>query len=226
MNKTKTLFFFFVVPLILIVLYTISLFNEFVAQKFGGLSNISSFLIVLLTYLYVLLTARMIQKTAEIQNQERRPYILLDFEFIEDEVYIILSNTGKLPAFDLVIDFEPDIKTIFNEGLKESLFSNPIRFFPPGKIFRSFIGSGEDMLKDREPKTITLMLHYLWQGKKKPEQESYLINLDHYKKCNYVRETNTQEKIINNQLEKIGQILSNLESLLKNLTDEKSKIKS
>lgn len=179
-----------------------------VSNKFGGPSELSNFLIVLLTYFYVVLTGIMVRQMIENQKLERRPYIIADLDFIEHIVWFTLKNIGRSPASNLKVRIEPELKTINKKSISEILFNKPIMFFPPNKEFRSFINTSIEMLKDENPQEFKIYLDYQDVEGKEKFSESYLINIENQKHRSFVGTKDIED--IYKILEKINDNLKNI----------------
>jgi len=193
-------------PALIIIVYLIIIISPEFSTKVGGAPNISNFLIVLLTYIYVVLTGQMVRKMIEIQKQDRRPYLIFDLVFEGHIVYISLKNIGKISANDISVKITPDLPTLGNHPpLSETIFKKPILFFPPGKELKSLFNVSKDILDNNKPDTYNVELIYRWEGQKELIQETSIINIPHEK---YVAYTSTKDLTdIYKILEKIKNIL-------------------
>jgi len=194
--------FLFVLPLLFILIYILSAMLPSISNKFGGPSELSNFLIVLLTYFYVVLTGIMVRQMIENQKLERRPYIIADLDFVEHLVWFTLKNIGRTPASNIKVRIEPELKTIDKKNVSEILFNKPIKFFPPNKEFRSFINTSIEILKDENPQEFRIYLDYQDVERKEKFSESYLINIENQKNRSFVSKKGIED--IYKILEKIN----------------------
>jgi hypothetical protein len=204
---------FIVIPIVIIVIYISSLLFPELAQSMGGISNISSFLIVLLTYIYVVITGLMVRQMIQSQKDERRPYIIADLKLFELDLYIVLENTGKLPAKELSVKFEPDVPTLFDKKLNDAYFSKSISFCPPGLFMRQMINSGHKLINDENPSEYKVVLSYIWDGQKTPTREEYIINFDSFR--NRTRRVTKDFENLVEALEKTNEILEDISEKIK-----------
>jgi hypothetical protein len=171
----KTLLFF--IPVGLIGIFILCIMFPDTANKFGGASTIVSFLTVLLTYIYVVLTGMMVRQMVKAQQDEDRPYILAHLEFDQNLCWIVVSNIGKKPAKGLTIKIDPPLVGLRNVDIAQKLFAKPISFFPPGKVFRSAVNSSVAMFADGSIDEYRFTISYAWDGCPNPVTEEYTVNV-------------------------------------------------
>jgi len=98
-------------------------------------------------------------------------------------VWLVVKNIGKLPAEDLNVTVNPELKTATGVKLAETIFSEPFAFFPPQKEFRSFINLSPDFLSEESPSEYEFTVSYKWKGSEKLNEAKYRINVSNYKKA-------------------------------------------
>lgn len=203
------LVFMLVVPLVLISLFTLSNINSsFFNTYFGEPQKLIGFITALLTYLYVILTGRMVWQMKETSEEESRPYIIGDIEFEGNLGFFEIKNIGKLPAKELKISVTPDLQIIGGRSL--SMVANIIAIVPPGKIIKAFINTDRELLKDDAPKEYKISLEYKW-AKNKVIKEEYAVDLRYRKGLLYKK-----PKGVNDIAESLESINSNFKKVIKN----------
>ncbi len=138
-------------PLLLVALFVLSKTYAWIAEPFGGPNNLVGLLTVLLTYLYVVLTSFMVRQMAQAQEEERRPYVVVDIEMDQQETTMVLKNISKTPARDVRVQLIPDILTASEKSVNDTLFSKPIAFLPPGRIVNSFVDLSQKFFEEGKP---------------------------------------------------------------------------
>lgn len=198
----------YIVPLILVGLFLFAVTNPKLVVELGGTVTFISFLTVLLTYFYVVLTGLMVKQMIKSQEEERRPYITVDIEFEQSRGWLVISNIGRLPATDVKIKIEPELVAVQERKLSETLLSKPIAYFPPGKTLRSFVDVGRDILAKDSPHEFTATVSYTWPGQKETQSETYGINLDFYSHRLYTPKMDLTD--INERLKEIERHLASI----------------
>jgi len=169
------------IPVVFVVLFTCTLVFPDFGAVVGGPAVFTGFIITLLTYLYVVFTGLSLQEMTKAQEAQRRPYVTVDLEFEEFSGWIVIANVGKLPAFDVRIQFDPELTATRNRKLSETLFREPISFIPPGKILRSFVDVGKRLLDEEQPAIFKARVSYKGIDGATVFNEAYSINLDFYR---------------------------------------------
>lgn len=102
------------------------------------ISSIATIAIAIFTFLHVRKTRAMVDEMREARKEKQRPYIIIDLEPHKNPYFwdMVVKNVGNGAAFDLEI--RTDAKVL-------SIIKNEIKFFPPGKEIRHFIGDWQQM---------------------------------------------------------------------------------
>lgn len=135
--------------------------------------------LVILTYFYVSLTWEMVKNIKDESHLEKRPYIIFDISTNNSLLYFHIENIGKTLAKDVSVKISPDISITKNYTLNTSIFDNPIPYFPPNKIVKTFIGSRANFFEEN-PIIFEVTITYSDSFKNK-FNESYSLNLTHIK---------------------------------------------
>ena len=108
----------------------IDLFNnavEHINQNSGFYSFLTTFIMVLVTAVYVWLTHQMLKENKKARKQQERPFVIVDFEVKNYLIYLKIKNAGNSPARNININF--DIEN--NEDI--SNFPNYLEYLPPNR---------------------------------------------------------------------------------------------
>ena len=176
-TKIQILILLILIPLCGIGIYVYGITHPELVSKYGGGPNLSQLVMSILTYLYVALTAILVYSIFQDRRRERRPYIIVDVDCSKHESWLIIRNIGKMPAKELDIHISPELPTMTGIELSKSIFKSPIAFFPPGKVFKSFIDKSFNLLAEGNSKKYSVTLKYRWDGQKRKIKEEYDIDL-------------------------------------------------
>jgi hypothetical protein len=90
-----------------------------------------------------------------------RPEMILDFEFEDGALFILLRNIGERPAYKVKTTIEPPIRGL---GGSQPLADLPLfrdtPFFAPGKQIRFLFDSGALYFSRSEPTRLTVRITY------------------------------------------------------------------
>lgn len=216
---------FFGFPVLLVGVYGVGVYYPSVASQFGGLSNIIPFITALLTYYYVLLTARMVRTMIHTQEESSRARVRLTIEFDEHEIFAVIRNLGGLPAYDLQVQFLPvtgnssssvtNVNNNSNQGatIEQPLFHDrPIAFMPPGYMIRTSLGFWTMLLKEGAPRDYSVILTYALTWKGKAISEEYAVNIPYFKRGASMAMADMNDLV--RSVKGVGQQLENLERRL------------
>lgn len=181
MKGWRIWFFVGLVTAVLIAVYIVGIAVPSFAAGFGGLSNLVPFLAALLTFYYVILTASMVQTMSRAQEEEARARVLVTLDFERDEIFLVIRNIGRTPAHAVRIEFEPDIKLLYDEHPERRFIEEPIAFLPPGYVIRSSIGYWLEIVEEKLPMQYEVRLTYSLSWRSKPIMEQYDLNIPRLK---------------------------------------------
>lgn len=138
-----------------------------------------SFGMIVLTYFYVVFTWEMLQRIETQNYLEKRPYIIADFHKERQVLKIYVKNIGKTPAKNVKVELLPDVITFQNKSLNQTLFKNPVKFFPPGKKLDTAINSRSTFFNQVETRNFQIKIEYQDLASNKIFQEEVNIDLNH-----------------------------------------------
>lgn len=162
----------------------------------------SSFLLVLLTSIYVfatiailwmmgksnLLAKESLEQTAKLEQARLRPYVSLILKISKTEEknslpfgYLILKNSGETQAYDIRVSMSPEIySSVIVNGKKQNihpyLIKEPISTLPPKTDLSDSIGFLSGIFEHFEKPKFTGEITYLDENKKRYRQ-SFVIDL-------------------------------------------------
>lgn len=143
----------------------------------------------------------------ETQRQRRgleRPYVIADFNIASDgEIDFVTQNIGNAPALNVIVRFsEPAPADFANKPLG---FLEPIKFLPPGKSLRQWMGYGYSLFKDNKSVKFHLSIRYT-----SVYHELFQESIDY--DLSYLMGVTFPEKSIQEGLENIARQLATLAS--------------
>jgi hypothetical protein len=115
------------------------------------------------------------------KRSELAPNVIVDFEYEGGMLYVSIENIGNLPAYNVYVNFDVDIKGIENATVISSLgMFTKIEFLPPRKKIRAFIDSFHSYVARKQPMTVQTKITYYGKDKRK-FVDSIKHNLSIYK---------------------------------------------
>ena len=144
--------------------------------------------LAILTLAYVLLTRNMVKEMKSARETQLRPYIIIDFDFYKTNLCdMVIKNVGNGAAFDVQINFEPDV--IYREPdikLSDLPVFQQLKFFPAGKEIRFFFRNMRDKSKVSSQNQFNAKLKYK-DSAGKDYNETLSLDLTWHKKLMFVR---------------------------------------
>ena len=191
----------------LIIILTVVILN-LTNRMFWGSTEFLTFMMVVLTYFYVVFTWETLERLKMESYLERRPYFITDFESERSsDLSIYIENTGKSPARNVKVRLEPDIVKANNTSLNDTIFKDPIDFYPPGKKVETFLNTTQVFFRENPDKFKVYLEYEDYFGKR--FKEEYILDLNHHKNQTYIVEKN------------LGHVVSSLEKLTKVILSKK-----
>ena len=174
--------------------------------------------LALLTLAYVLLTRNMVKEMKTARETQQRPYIIIDFEFYKTSLCdMVIKNVGNGAAFDVQINFEPDV--IYREPdikLSDLPVFQQLNFFPAGKEIRFFFRNMRDKSSVSVQNQFNANLRYKDSAGKEYNEILYL-DLTWHKKLMFVRVKDFDDLV--KTVEEIAKSNDKIQIQLKRLTD-------
>ena len=185
-------FFRIIIPIILITVFVVLHVIDKVNWK---ATDYLSFGMIVLTYFYVVFTWEMLQRIETQNYLEKRPYVIADFHKERQVLKVYVKNIGKTPAKNVKVELQPDVVTFEKKSLNQSLFENPIQFFPPGKKVETAINSRNAFFKNEENRNYQIKINYEDVASKKVFNELIDIDLDHLENENDIITKTTHDLV-------------------------------
>lgn len=182
-----------IVPIILIAIFVVLHIINKVNWK---ATDYLSFGMIVLTYFYVIFTWEMLQRIETQNYLEKRPYIIVDFLTERRVLKIYVENIGKTPAKNVKVELQPDILTFQNKSLNQTLFDNPVQFFPPGKKVETAIDFKNKFFKEVKDRNYQIKIFYEDVATTKEFIEVIDIDLDHLEQENDIITKTTHDLVI------------------------------
>lgn len=128
---------------------------ELLNNNSGALIAISSFILTIITLIYVILTSKLVlenKKMREVLNAPKVIAVIEPFPERASMVEMVLKNIGFRPAFNIVIRVEPDLMCYSGKKLlsEHSFAKRGISYLAPGDEFRHFLNEASDMSKQEQ----------------------------------------------------------------------------
>lgn len=197
--------------------------------------GVSQVLLVIVTLVYVFITAIMRKDNQNILRQMKneqealfRPYITIAPLVDEQNLFnLVIQNTGKTPAENLKLTIDKDFFR-FGDVKKEnnlkqlSVFTEPIEMFAPGTQVVLVLAQGfkvfEDKNGDKTPTVFSIHAEYLYSGKTVKEKTT--IDLRPFRDgdgpLNLVAENiNDSNQILKQNLQTIQRSIKGLSDIIK-----------
>ncbi len=178
-------------------------------------------ILVVVTISYVIFTRQLVKETIRTREADLRPYIIVDTTMRGIRFYLVIRNSGRLPAEKVHFTFDKSVENMWTRKIEEiSLFKNGIEIFIPGKEYVVSLGPSQLYLnKDADtlkyPARFSVDVEYSYfQGTRK-QKEKFMINLEEYR--------NT-ERFPDELVKTVENLSSSINSQLKSVTDNMEKL--
>ncbi len=178
----------------------------------------ATILLVVLTFFYVLNTRATVKEMKTARETQLRPYIIIDFDFYKTSLCdMVIKNVGNGAAFDVQINFEPDV--VYRKPdikLSDLPVFQQLKFFPAGKEIRFFFRNMSDKSNVSSQNQFNAKLRYKDSaGKEYPDILS--LDLTWHKKLMFVRVKDFDDLV--DTVEEIAKSDDKIQMQLKRLTD-------
>ena len=101
------------------------------------------------------------KKSEQEEVETRYPEVILDFEYVSGQLYIVIENIGDGSAYDVVTKFNKKIlgmqktKNISSLSIFDSL-----KFLPPKKKIKIFVDSFQTYILSKQPLKIKVNISF------------------------------------------------------------------
>ena len=108
--------------------------------------------------------------------QDKEPEVILDFEYTNRQLFIIIENIGEKPAYDIQINFSKKIMGLQKtKDISDMKIFNALKFLPPNKKIRIFVDLFQSYVFSKQP--LKMKTEIFFKNKKMQKFEN-LINHD------------------------------------------------
>lgn len=145
--------------------------------------QIQSWLMLIITVAYVVITFFMLRATILNTQEILRPRIYLDFIFDTSQgMYAIIKNYGKKAACNIEITIDPDFKYGNDESLNNAPYIKSLPFLAPENERRSRLGNAPELFeKNKSNNILKVSVRYADEISKQKYYTFYNISLDSFR---------------------------------------------
>lgn len=175
----------------------------------GFITTTLSFVLVIITGYYAIITHKMLKSNEKANNEQTRPYVIVMIESQDLKLKLYIKNLGKRPAREVEISFNPPLDNIDNirKNKDEKPHKNLLyqSFMPPNFEVSTSLWHTPGLLQNKElVKIYEVQLCYK-DTNNQSYKETYTINLD-----DYINSKKTIDFTTNHYLESISKSLKRL----------------
>ncbi|MEX2401118.1 MAG: hypothetical protein WD423_10130 [Rhodothermales bacterium] len=119
-------------------------------------------------------------------DEDRRPDVVLDFEFRDGLFFISIRNIGSVPALDVGVEFAPSFTGVGGaKNVTELPLFNDLTYLAPGRRIETFLDTSASYFHRDEPTRVKVRVHYRARDGTRYE-ERVEHNLEIYRELGYV----------------------------------------
>ena len=108
--------------------------------------------------------------------QDKDPEVILDFEYTNRQLFIVIENIGGKPAYDIQVKFNKKIMGLQkSKDISDMKIFSMLKFLPPHKKIRIFVDLFQSYLSSKQPLKIKTEIFF---KNKKLQKFENLINHD------------------------------------------------
>lgn len=194
----------------------------FLDQHSGSFTALATVALVIVTIVYTIINRSILKSNEKTSNEQVRPYIVAYIYSQDDYVFLEIKNTGRRPAHNLKISFEPTLEEmdlfikshVTTEMIPHEKLLNHEYFPPEFKISTILIASRDFVDNEKIPKLYKVTIKYVDFNNNKYD-ESYTLSLDNNIYSLKVMKT-TKKYFIQNIKENIQEINKSLKTIADN----------
>lgn len=115
----------------------------------GAGAAVATLIVLVVTAVYA---AKQFIEAKELRRDQTRPYVVPSIG-VEQQILLVfvIENVGKSPAFDVVVDFNPEPESEIHDLKAVSILKSPIPTMPPEQKFRAYWESSLTVFDERNP---------------------------------------------------------------------------
>ncbi len=96
------------------------------------------------------------------------PHVLFDLDFEDGIFFLVLSNVGSAPAYDVRVEFDRPVKELGGTvTVSEMRLFKGLSLLRPGKTIRLFVDTAEQRFRKRTTNPISARVYYRDHGRRK-----------------------------------------------------------
>lgn len=115
----------------------------FSAEAWTAAGTWATFLVLGITLYFVY---QQVAEASKLRREQTRPYVVVSIDIEQRMLFMLtVENIGSSPAFDVVIDFDQELRSSLKEIENVRMFKEPIPMLPPGRKFRATWESSIDV---------------------------------------------------------------------------------
>lgn len=119
------------------------------AAEWGAFGQVGALVVATVAGLLVWLQVR---QGRQIREDQTRPYVIVDFEFLGLMVLLTVRNIGTTPARDVHIRFDPPLQSpLEGDPMEFAVFSEGIPMLAPGRAIEHTFGDGPQFFPEDGP---------------------------------------------------------------------------
>lgn len=217
MNKLPEKFYI-VINSIMYLLLSLSFLYLLIAvlNKYGVWFSISSYITLLIpllgsiaTVILAILTLGMVKEMKKAREEDRRPYVFVDFVFDSSVIMLFIKNSGRNGAKDVSFKFSPQLVSTDDKISKLSelsLFKNGIKFLPPDREIKTWFDMAPALFSSALPKAYKVQVQYRDVVSNQEYNEEFELDLNTHLGITTVGKKTIEDIAI--ELERIRNVLS------------------
>lgn len=147
------------------------------AAEWSALASWLTFGVLLVSLVFA---GRQVREAVRLREAQTRPFVVVDFDTEGVLLNLTIENTGALAARDVRLRFEPPMQSTHYDPWpppESTLLSQGIPTIPPGKRYRFFLDGIPDRVKADLPMKYTAQVMYRADGRRKPFNDEYTLDL-------------------------------------------------
>lgn len=92
--------------------------------------------------------------------EEDRPEVIVDFEYENGLLFIVIENIGPDSAYDVSEKFDKSISSLQKSKISSLKIFKSLRFLPPRKKIRIFVDSYQSYIYNKQPLLIKVDIQF------------------------------------------------------------------
>ena len=92
--------------------------------------------------------------------EEDRPEVIVDFEYENGLLFIVIENIGPDSAYDVSEKFDKSISSLQKSRISSLKIFKSLRFLPPRKKIRIFVDSYQSYIYNKQPLLIKVDIQF------------------------------------------------------------------